>query len=93
MKTIGHLKLNGSVFQPRYSPGVERLEKFIDSLADDELVNTNGLRTRGFGSTVISKAQSILLANGKCHPAHQQTFYGNKKAIASLKALLAAPKP
>ena len=36
MKTIGHLKLNGSVFQPRYSAGVERLEKFIDSLEFDD---------------------------------------------------------
>jgi hypothetical protein len=88
------LKLNGQLFRPQYSAGVERLEKYLDSMPDDELLNTNALRTQAqFGSNTISRAVQHSITAGKCHKAPTQTFYGNKKAIASLKALLAAPKP
>jgi hypothetical protein len=83
------LKLNGQLFRPQYSAAVERLEQYLDSLPDDEIVNGAALRNKEFGSNTISKAQAQLLAAGKCHPAPQQTFYGNKKAIAALKAMLA----
>jgi hypothetical protein len=59
------LKLNGQPFRPQYSAAVERLEQYLDSLPDDEIVNGAALRNKEFGSNTISKAQAQLLAGGK----------------------------
>jgi hypothetical protein len=86
------LKLNGQLFRPQYSAAVERLEKYLDSLEDDDMLNTNGLRINGFGSNTVGRAQAYLIAAGKCYKAPTQTIYGNKKAIVALKAMLAESK-
>jgi len=91
MKTIGHLKVNGRPYQPRFSRSEERLKKFISDMPDDEILNHWPLvKAGGFGSSTIFSARPELEAMGLCFVAEQgrKVYYGNKKAIASLKALL-----
>jgi hypothetical protein len=90
MKTIGHLKVNGRPYQPRFSRAEERLKKFLSDMPDDELLNHWPLaKAGGFGSSTIFSARDELIKSGLCLVVDQgrKVYYGNPKAIAALKAL------
>lgn len=91
MKQIGHLKLNGQKFQHRYSRAEVRLKEYLASMPDDELMQVTPLaRAGGFGSCTILQAQSLLIEGGLACRHGARVYYGNKKAIAALKAIFAS---
>jgi hypothetical protein len=96
MKTIGHLKVNGQPFRHRFSQAEERLKSYLESLPDDELLLFGAVsRNGGFGNCTIVNAGPELIERGMCfRPAggRNRVYFGNKKAIAALKAILAESK-
>jgi hypothetical protein len=77
------LKLNGQLFRPQYSAAVERLEKYLDSLEDDDMLNTNGLRINGFGSNTVGRAMVNRMAVS--HYKYGK-INGNGPAVDELKS-------
>lgn len=91
MKQIGHLKLNGQKFQARYSRAEERLKKYLSAMADDELLQVYPLaRAGGFGTSTILQGQPALFECGLACRHGSKVYYGSKKAILALKAILAS---
>jgi hypothetical protein len=71
-----------------------RLRAYLESLPDDEYVQWTELTKRGrFGGNTVNLYRADLIRDGYCfevRDARRQVFYGNRKAIAALKAL---PQP